>query len=61
MLGPGEMEEFALCLEEQIDYEEEGEEEEEGSEHCHMETKLPSIKTEVYTPKVTINEFFEGI
>jgi hypothetical protein len=63
-LTPAEIPEFLLCLEEQIDYDEDGDEEEEIANGHHEERGaaviVPSIKMEVYTPTVRINQFYEA-
>jgi hypothetical protein len=63
-LTPAEIPEFLLCLEEQVDYDEEGDEEEETANGRHEEkgaaVVVPSIKMEVYTPTVRINQFYEA-
>jgi hypothetical protein len=63
-LTPAEIPEFLLCLEEQIDYDEDGDEDEEIANGHHEErgaaVVVPSIKMEVYTPTVRINQFYEA-
>ena len=67
-LTPAEIPEFLLCLDEQVDYdEEENDEEDTAAASCQHEengnscgTLVPIIKLEVYTPTVKINKYYEA-
>ena len=65
-LTPAEIPEFLLCLDEQVDYDEEENEEEDAASNLHEEkgvitgAVVQNIKLEVYTPTVKINKYYEA-